>query len=366
MILFVSIYLVLSIDTRLFDERFLPKNATSLRAYMKSQFDDYDIGPVIMFVIPPSVNYQKKKNQLAMRRIVQQCLNEKTTSDFHLLWLDQEKIQTILTGKDPLEFRITPYSQNDIMVNEGKNRTTIQATRFYCQYRSYTGKLVESIKRVGYASILGDGNDLRVMDNMYRYAEESSMPSVFPYSIIFSHYESLRQIRFETYLLILILSISTLIVTLLVFFSLVKSLLVFIHLLIVLGGSLTCLYLFHRLTFNFANALWLYIVPVIFVETLLHASFNLSKSKWKYNRVILSLIISLIIFSFFPIETYMFLLIRNSLIYQAILCLIAINLLLPSWNAIRKTCLKKKQPTIHETNPVTRECQNLVHGANGI
>lgn len=136
----VSIIFIFSIDTRLFEEKFLPKNATSLRAYMKSQTDDYDIGPVIMFVIPQMVNYQNKKNQLAIRRILQQCLNEKTTSDFHLLWLDQEKISTILTGKDPINFRITPYSQNDIILGEEKNRTMIKATRFFCQYRSYTGK----------------------------------------------------------------------------------------------------------------------------------------------------------------------------------------------------------------------------------
>ena len=136
----LTLWLIFAIDTRLFEDRFLPKNATSLRTYMKSQADDYQIGPVIMFVIPQSINYQNKTNQIAIRRIVEQCLHEPTSSDFHLLWLDHENISTILTGKDPLKFRITPYSQNDLIVIENKNRSMIKASRFYCQYKSFTGK----------------------------------------------------------------------------------------------------------------------------------------------------------------------------------------------------------------------------------
>jgi hypothetical protein len=135
-----SIWLTLSIDTRLFDEKFLPKNATSLRLYMKSQAEDYNLGPVIMFVIPQAINYQNKKNQFLIRRIVEQCQNETTTNDFKLLWLDQENINTILYSKDPINLRITPYSQNDLIISEGKNKSIIKASRFYCQFKSIKGK----------------------------------------------------------------------------------------------------------------------------------------------------------------------------------------------------------------------------------
>ncbi len=208
---------------------------------------------------------------------------------------------------------------------------------------------------------------------MYNYGRQSSIPSIFPYSIVFPHYESLGQIRVETYLLILVMVIITFIITLLIFLSFEKTLLIFFHFLTLLSGSLACLYLFHNLSFNFANALWLFVVPVIFLETFIHASFNLTKSKWKYNRVILSLIISLIILSFFPIETYIFHIIRNSLIYQSIICLVLINLILPSWHYIIETYLKKnkmeKVPiTIIDTNQsstVGTEIQNLVYEPNG-
>jgi predicted Na+-dependent transporter len=139
----------------------------------------------------------------------------------------------------------------------------------------------------------------------------------------------------------------------------------------VLTGSLACLYLFHNLSFNFANALWLYIVPVIFLDAIIHVSFNIIESKWKYNRIILSLIMSLIIFSFFPIESYIFLIIRNSLIYQSIICLILINWILPSWNYIIITYFKKnkkEKPAIVETNQSSTtgtEIQNLVYEPNG-
>jgi hypothetical protein len=118
------------------------------------------------------------------------------------------------------------------------------------------------------------------------------------------------------------------------------------------------------------------VVPVIFLDTFIHVSFNITKSKWKYNRVILSLIISSIILFFFPIETYIFRIIRNSLIYQSIICFILINLILPSWHYIIETYLKKKEkekippppPTIIDTNQsliVGTEIQNLVYEPNG-
>jgi hypothetical protein len=135
-----SIWLILSIDTSLFNDKFLPKNATSLRLYMKSQVDDYNLGPVIMFVIPQKINYENKKTQFLMRKLLEQCQNEITTNDFKLFWLDQENIQTILYSKDPINLRITPYSQNDLVISQGKNKSSIKASRFYCQYKSIKGK----------------------------------------------------------------------------------------------------------------------------------------------------------------------------------------------------------------------------------
>lgn len=212
------------------------------------------------------------------------------------------------------------------------------------------------------------------MNNMYNYAQQSSIPSIFPYSLVFPHYESLGQIRFEIYLIILLMIIITFVVTLVIFISFGKTFLIFLHLLALLSGSLACLDLFHNLSFNFGNALWLYIAPVVFLDTIIHACFNITKSKWKYNRVILSLIISLIILSFFPIETYIFHIICYSLIYQSIICFLLINLILPSWYYIIETYLKKNKKekipptTIVDTDQsltVGTEIQNLVYEPNG-
>jgi hypothetical protein len=106
---------------------------------MKSQVDDYNLGPVIMFVIPQTMNYENKKTQFSMRKILQQCQNEITTNDFKLFWLDEENIKTILYSKDPINFRITPYSQNDLVISQGKNKSIIKASRFYCQFNSIKG-----------------------------------------------------------------------------------------------------------------------------------------------------------------------------------------------------------------------------------
>jgi hypothetical protein len=207
------------------------------------------------------------------------------------------------------------------------------------------------------------------MTNLYTYAQQSSLSSIFPYSLVFAHYESLAQIRIEVYLSILCLVIISFLIPLLFFISFEKALLISSHFLALLSGSLACLYLFHNLTFNFANALWLYLIPVIYLDTLIHTSYNITKSKWKYNRVILSLIISLIVVSFFPIETYVFQIIYNSLIYQSIICFILINLILPSWDyIIEKISKKKKNENIQsiamiDTNQLPAlgtEIQNLV------
>lgn len=210
------------------------------------------------------------------------------------------------------------------------------------------------------------------MNNMYTYAQQSSIPSIFPYSLVFPHYESLGQVRLDLYVLLFVMIIVTFILTLLILMSFEKTLLIFFHLLTLLSGSLACLYLFHNLSFNFANALWLYIVPVIYLETLIHVCFHIKQSKWKYNRIILSLILSLITLSCFPIETYIFLIIRNSLIYQSIICFILINFILPSWYYIIETYFKKTKTkndelskNIDQSVTLGTEIQNLVSEPNG-
>ncbi|CAF3528012.1 unnamed protein product [Rotaria sp. Silwood1] len=353
------IWLILSIDTRLFDDKFLPRNSSSLRSYMKSQTEDYNIGPVIMFVIPQPIDYINKKNQLSIRRIIEQCQNETTTNNFKLVWIDQEDINHLLTSKDPINVRVTPYSQNDIVFSEENNKTIIKASRFYCQYNS----------------IKGNREDLRTMNNLYTYAQQSSIPSIFPYSLIFPHYESLGQIRMEIYLLILLMTIITFLIAFLMFMSFEKALLIFLHLLILLSGSLTCLYLFHNFSFDFASAPWLYLNPSIFLDTIIHATFNIRKSKWKYNRILFSLIISLAIFSFFPIETYIYHIICYSLIYQSIICFTLINIILPSWFYFIETTLKRKNKKskipsaiiidTNQSSTIVTEMQNLVHEPNG-
>jgi hypothetical protein len=135
-----SVWFGLSIDTRLFDDKFLPRDAYSLRSHMKSQTDDFDIGPVIIFTVPEVVDYENKEIRSSINYLLEQCQNESRTNDFKLSWLDYETINTIVNGTDPLQFRITPFSQNDIIVSEGQNHSTIIATRFYCQYRSIKGK----------------------------------------------------------------------------------------------------------------------------------------------------------------------------------------------------------------------------------
>lgn len=137
----LSIWSIILIDTRLFDDRFLPRNSSLLRSYMKSQNEDYDIGPVVMFVIPETLDYSDKKNQYYIHHIVEQCHNETTTNTFTLLWTEHESVDNLLTSKDPLHFRISPYSQNDIILGEENNKTVIKASRFYCQYKTIRGKL---------------------------------------------------------------------------------------------------------------------------------------------------------------------------------------------------------------------------------
>jgi hypothetical protein len=183
------------------------------------------------------------------------------------------------------------------------------------------------------------------MNNLYTYSSQSSIPNVFPYSLLFPTYESLGQIRIEMYLLIILLIISCFIITLISFISFKKTFLIILHFLSLSTGTLTCLYLFNNLTFNFANILWLYIIPIIYLDTFIHILYKKSNDKWKYNRIIISLIISLSILYLFPIQSYVFQIIRNSLIYQSIICLILINLILPSWFYLFKKINKNDQIT---------------------
>ena len=135
-----SVWFALSIDTRLFDEEFLPRDAQSLRSYMKSQVEDFSIGPMIIFTIPQSIDYNDQSIRLSMSSLLEQCQNESRTGEFKLFWLDHENIKTITEEKLPLELRITPFSHNDLIVTDTNNLSTIVASRFYCQYNSLQGK----------------------------------------------------------------------------------------------------------------------------------------------------------------------------------------------------------------------------------
>ena len=212
------------------------------------------------------------------------------------------------------------------------------------------------------------------MNNLYTYANQSSISSAFPFSLIFPHYESLGRIRIDIYLLILLLITVTLLLTLVFFISLRKALLIFTHLLATLSGSLACLYVFHDLTFNFADILWFYLVPVVYLDTLIHSCYTTGQSKWKYNRVILSLILSLLIFAALPTQTYLYHIIWQSLLYQSLLAILIINVILPSWSFILDSIRKKRAhekiplPTVNDAHPplsLTADSQNLVQETNG-
>ena len=181
------------------------------------------------------------------------------------------------------------------------------------------------------------------MNNMYTYTSQSLIPFVFPYSLLFSTYESLEQIRIEMSLLIVLLLACTFIIPLMTWISLRNSLLIFVHLFTILTGTLTCLYFFHDLTFNFANALWLYVIPIVFLDTLIHQTFHQTNAKWNYNRILISLIMSSVVLFLYPIQSYVFRMIRNSLIYQSLICLIVINVILPSWNYLFRSMKSREK-----------------------
>lgn len=178
---------------------------------------------------------------------------------------------------------------------------------------------------------LGDRDDIRTMNNMYTYASQNSISSIFPYSLLFPSYESLGYLRIEICALILVLVLCCFIGTFIAFISFKSSLIIISQFLTLSSGTFTSLYLFHNLTYNFIAAPWLYLVSIIFIDTLIHASYNRTSGNWKYNLVIISLLISSFILYIFPIQTYVFHLIRLSIIYQCIICFLLINIVLPSW-----------------------------------
>ena len=137
-----NIWYLLSIDTCLFSDQLLPRDEYALRSHMKSQAEDFDVGPVIMFTIPEAINYENEQNKLAINSLLDQCVNVKQTNTFKLLWLDHEDIDKIKVPNSRLESRITPYSRNDLIIFDRENYSTIEASRFYCQYKSVKGKRV--------------------------------------------------------------------------------------------------------------------------------------------------------------------------------------------------------------------------------
>ena len=135
-----SLWLSLSIDTRLFDDEFLPRDLRTLRSHMKSQMEDFDIGPMIVFTLPRPVDYHSREVNDSIFALLEQCRSEPRTNAFRMLWLEKENITLITDTNGSMAMRITPYSRNDLVVTQGENRSTIVASRFYCQWNSIQGK----------------------------------------------------------------------------------------------------------------------------------------------------------------------------------------------------------------------------------
>ena len=172
------------------------------------------------------------------------------------------------------------------------------------------------------------------MHNLYSNAKSSLLESIFPYSLVFPNYESLDQIRIDMYSLYTPLISMCFVYLCQFFFRLKITLSIIFYFLMISMGTLASLYQFQNLTFNFANALWLPMVPIVFIETLIHSSFFSYRSRWQYNRIIISLIMSLSIIYFYPIQTYIFLIIRNSLMYQSLFTLLVINVFIPACHSL--------------------------------
>jgi hypothetical protein len=201
-------------------------------------------------------------------------------------------------------------------------------------------------------SVLGDREDIRTMNNINVMTKQSSLPSVFAYSLIFPNYESLAQIRIDMYLLMMITIACVLVLTCLPFVWFQVSLSIVFFFVLVFACTLACLYQFHDLTFNFANSLWLFVLPIICLDTLIHASYTNTYTKWTYNRIVLSLIMSLVILYVNPIQSYVFLIIRNSLMYQSLICLVLVNLLLPACHYLLLKGKQQQQQQQVKTTPI--------------
>lgn len=135
----LSLYVIYRIDTKLYDDRFLPRNATSLRSYMKSQTEDYDIGPIIMFTLPHPVSYRDENFRNRIIDFSKTCLNDSNTNNFRLVWLEKENVDEILNSRKKPEQMLTPYSRNDLAFSFKRKNVNIKASRFYCQYRTIKG-----------------------------------------------------------------------------------------------------------------------------------------------------------------------------------------------------------------------------------
>jgi hypothetical protein len=136
-----SLWSMLSIDTRLFGDELLPRDARALRSHMQAQTDEFDMGPVVIFTIPESIDYNHVQTKTSINNLIDQCRNESRTNSFKLLWLDYENVTTITHGNESIEYRITPLSNNDLLVVDDEQQSSIVASRFYCQLKSIQGKI---------------------------------------------------------------------------------------------------------------------------------------------------------------------------------------------------------------------------------
>ncbi|CAF0972507.1 unnamed protein product [Didymodactylos carnosus] len=324
---FYSLVTVFKIDTRLVDSQFIPVQSHSLHSYMSSLEKDFDIGPVIMFTIPSALDYKNETIQ-RIQMIIEQCRNGMSTNDFNLFWynwLDTNSQDQLTSSGGHNLSKISSLSTNNILLANDILLTngTIQASRFYCQFKTIQGRR----------------SDILTMDNMYRYSRQSEIPGLFPYSLVFSHYETL-----------------TLIIT--------------FHYVCLLSTLFTCLYLFHSLTINFANVFILFIVPGIFVDCFIHYGYRyLRKTNGEniksrqclfgYDRIFLSLFISLFVLIFFQIQSYTFIVLRNILFYYVVLTFIHLNIFLPLWLHL---CKPRMAKTV-STTVATIEIPTMINGS---
>ncbi|CAF1268695.1 unnamed protein product [Didymodactylos carnosus] len=202
------------------------------------------------------------------------------------------------------------------------------------------------------------------MDNMYRYSRESGLNGLFPYSLVFSHYETLKEIHHELFLLCLLWFHLLLIFTLILFLSIRLTLTITFHYICLLSTLFTCLYLFHSLTINFANTFLLFIIPGIFIDCFIHYAYTYQRKingeniktyqcLFGYDRIFLSLLLSLIALIFFQIQSYTFIVLRNTLFYYILLAFLHLNIFFPLWlNLCKSSTNKGVSTTTTQTNQI--------------